>query len=154
MASFLDQYKKITALPFGSFLFNKAIGFVAPFFATIKPNIVTLEPGLCVVEMKDRRAIRNHIGTVNAGALCTVAELTGGMALDASIPPHLRWLPKAMSVSYLKKARGMLRATCALEPAMLDLGDVILHISVKDANAVEVFTADITFYVSKKKNHS
>ena len=139
------------SLPFGRQLFNIAVGFQAPFFGKIRPNILELVPALCIVEMKDRRGIRNHIGTINAGAMCTLAELTGGMAVDSAIPKHLRWLPKGMSVSYLKKGKGKLQATCQFEPSNLQKGDVTIPVEIKDVNNDNVFTAEIVFYISDKK---
>ena len=151
MASFLDIYNRLQKLPLGGSLFNKGIGFVAPFFGKIHPNVVKLEPSLCVVQIKDRWGIRNHMGSINAGAMCTLAELTGGMALDATLSSNLRWIPKGMSVRYLARAKGRLEAVCAFDASLLKEGDVVLPISVKNLKNREVFSAEITFYISQKK---
>lgn len=151
MSSFLDLYRRFHRLPLGGFLFDNGIGFVAPFFGKIRPKVKTLEEGHCVVEMKDRRAIRNHLGTINAGALCTLAELAGGMALDAAMPAHLRWIPKAMTVEYLAKARGTVTANCRVEPQTVMEGNVVVPLSVHDRNHNQVFSAKITFHVSRRK---
>lgn len=76
-APVLKLYRKLNALPLSRYIFNFAVGFKAPFFRTIRPNIVELKPSLCKVQMKERWGIKNHIGTVNAGAMCTIAELIG-----------------------------------------------------------------------------
>ena len=151
MASFLDSYRKITGFPGGNYLFNKLIGFKAPFFARIHPNVLALKSAHSVVEMKDRRRIRNHIGSVNAGAMCTLAELSGGLALDAAIPHDLRWLPRSMAVAYLKKAKGTLTARCEFDPQMIQEGDIVIPLEIQDPGREVVFTAEITFYISKKK---
>ncbi len=151
MANFLETYKKITSYPLGHFIFNKMIGIKAPFFAKIHPDVLNLQPGLSLIEIKDRRGVRNHIGTIHATAMCTLAELCGGLALDSSIPKHLRWLPKAMNVCYLKKAKGTLRGKCEFDPAIIKVGDIVLPIELKDKHNEIVFTAEITFYVSEKK---
>ncbi|MFT5135400.1 MAG: acyl-coenzyme A thioesterase PaaI-like protein [Arenicella sp.] len=150
MSSIYLQFLKLNQLPGGKFLFSKAIGFAAPFFGKIKPKVIDLRPGYCKVEMKDRWGVRNHIGTVNAGALCSLAELTGGMALDSLVPNELRWIPRTMTVSYIKKATGTLSATSRLAAKTLQAGDIIVPISVKNRTGDEVFTADITFYLSSK----
>lgn len=152
MGVIFDNYRKITKYPFGHFIFNKGIGWTAPFFGKIKPNVIELEPARCVVEMKDRRGIRNHIGTVNAGALCSLAELTAGMAVDAAIPGHLRWLPKAMTVSYLEKGKGTLKGKCEFDPELLQKGDVVIPMEIINKSNHTVFKADITFYISGKKS--
>lgn len=151
MSAIYPKYLKLSRLPGGKFLFSKAIGFGAPFFGKIKPNVIDLRPGYCEVEIKDRWGVRNHIGTVNAGALCSLAELTGGMALDSIVPNQLRWIPRGMTVRYIKKASGTLNATSQLEAKDLQEGDIIVPISVKNREGDEVFAAEITFYLSKKR---
>jgi acyl-coenzyme A thioesterase PaaI-like protein len=151
--SFLDSYQKIKSFPGGHYLFNKLIGYKAPFFAKISPNVIELNKALSVVEMKDRRSIRNHIGSVNAGAMCTLAELSGGLALDAAIPRDLRWLPRSMTVEYLKKAKGTLIARCEFDPKIIDEGDIVIPLDVRDAGNEVVFKAKIVFYISKKKTN-
>ena len=151
MSTIYPSYLKLNRLPGGKYLFSKAIGFTAPFFGKIKPKVIDLRPGYCEVEIKDRWGVRNHLGTVNAGALCSLAELTGGMALDSLVPSELRWIPRGMTVSYVKKATGTLSATSQLEAKELKEGDIVVPISVKNREGDEVFTADITFYLSLKR---
>lgn len=106
---------------------------------------------MSVIEIKDRHSVKNHIGTVHAGAMCTLAELSGALALDAAIPRELRWLPRAMTVEYLKKASGTLTARCEFDPQIIQEGDIVVPLEVRDPEDDVVFTAKITFYISKKK---
>ena len=151
MSKFLNLYNKITGLPLGSFFFNKGIGIVAPFFGKIRPNIIELAPYACKVQIKDRWGVRNHIGTINAGAMCTLAELTGGLAIDASLPDHLRWIPKGMSVQYLLKAKGTLTAICEFDKDVIQEGETVLPVVVTNEKNDKVFVAEITFHISKKR---
>ena len=151
MPSIYNQYQKLSRLPAGRFIFSKAVGIIAPFFGKIKPRVVDLRPAYCEVEISDRRSVRNHLGTVNAGALCSLAELTGGMALDSVVPANMRWIPRAMTVAYLQKASGTLRAVSSFEAASVPEGDFIVPIIVTNTDQQAVFTADITFYISLKK---
>jgi acyl-coenzyme A thioesterase PaaI-like protein len=152
MGNFLSTYQKVTKYPCGKFIFNKGIGFVSPFFGKLKPNVIDLKPAFCIVAMKDRHGLRNHIGTVNAGAMCSLAELTAGMAVDAAIPARLRWLPKGMSASYVKKAKGTLRAQCEFDSKLLKQGDVVIPLEIRDTENDIVFRAKIAFYISEKKS--
>jgi uncharacterized protein (TIGR00369 family) len=138
-------------LPGGRYLFNKLIGIKAPFFAKIHPNVIELGRAMSVIEIPHRHSVKNHIGTVHAGAMCTLAELSGALALDAAIPAELRWLPRAMTVEYLKKATGKLTARCEFDPQIIHAGDIIVPLEVRDPANNLVFTAKITFYISKKK---
>ncbi len=99
----LKMYNRMSKFPIGKLIFSKALAFKAPYFSTISPLITELRPGFCSAEIKDCRKVRNHIGSINAGALCTLSELVGGLAVEASIPSTLRWIPKEMTVQNGKR---------------------------------------------------
>ncbi len=151
----LEQYNKISRLPAGQFLFNQAIGLKAPFFGKIRPNVLEYKQGLCRIEIKDRWGVRNHIGTINAGALCTLAEITGGMALDSVVDKNMRWIPRGMNVAYIAKATGTIIANSQCDisaiAAIEQAEDVVVTVIVTNRKEETVFKADINFYVSLKK---
>ena len=151
MGKALSLFRAFSKLPGGKALFSRALTFRAPYFSTIHPQVLELQEGLCRVRIKDRRSIRNHLGTIHAGAMCTLSELTGGLAVDAAIPESLRWIPKKMTVAYLKKAKGPLVGTCRLDPEILIPGDVGIDVEINDAAADTVLKAAILFYISKRK---
>lgn len=150
MSIIYNRYKKIIKLPAGRFIFNKAVGLSAPFFRHISPNIIELRPGYCESKMKNRWGVRNHLGTINAGALCSMAEMTGGMALDSIVPDTLRWIPSGMTVAYIKKATGTITAVSELAKDDIQEGDLVVPIVITNLDGETVFTAHITFYISSK----
>ena len=102
--------------------------------------------------MKKRRAVHNHIGTVHAIAACNLAEMCAGTMIEASLPITMRWLPKAMTVQYLKKCETDLVGEATTNdfsdgPAR----DVIVGVDIKDTHGKIVVRVDITMYVSPKK---
>jgi acyl-coenzyme A thioesterase PaaI-like protein len=109
----LQQYGKLAGLPFGKKLFSLALCQQAPYFSSIAPRFETLEPGLVVVGMPERRAVHNHIGTVHALAIGNLCELAAGTMMEASLPRTHRWIPKGMDIQYLAKAESDLVARCA-----------------------------------------
>jgi uncharacterized protein (TIGR00369 family) len=138
--------------PFGKAMFSRAICFKAPYFASISPRFEELRVGLARVSMKKRRKVTNHIGTVHAIAMCNLAELAAGTLTEISIPGSMRWLPKGMTVEYLKKADTDVEATATL-PAV-DEGEareVSATVEVKDRAGVVVCRAVITMWVSPRK---
>lgn len=151
MSNTLALYQRYTKWPFGKHLISTAVGMRAPYFSTIRPLILELTPGHCKVQIKDRHSVRNHFGTIHAGAMCTLSELTGGLAVDASLPQNLRWIPREMTVRYLKKAKGTLTALCSFEPDILTLGDVPISLQITDNFGESVLDATITFYISERK---
>ncbi len=150
MNSTLSLYTRLSKFPLGNAIFTKGLTLRAPYFGSIHPLVVDLRPGYCQVRIKDRRSIRNHIGTIHAGAMCTLSELVGGLAVDVSIPPNLRWIPREMTVHYLKKARGTLTAVCTLDPALLAPGDLSLPLEIQDGAGDTVLSANIIFYLSER----
>jgi acyl-coenzyme A thioesterase PaaI-like protein len=148
----LATWNKMSAKPLGKWLFSRAVCTKAPYFGTIKPMFETLEPGRAVVRMKKRRSVQNHIGTVHAIACCNLAEIAAGTMLEASLPKTMRWLPRGMTVQYLKKAQTDLTAVASTS----DYGegparDVVVAVDIKDLAGNVVVHADIAMYVSPKK---
>lgn len=151
MSSTLALYDRFRKFPFGNILISKALAFRAPYFSTIHPHVTDLRSGYCRVEIKDRRSIRNHLGSINAGALCTLSELTGGLAVEVTLPAGLRWIPKEMTVQYIKKARGKLVGKCSIDPGLLVPGDVKVPLEIKDGTGDTVLNAVIVFQISERK---
>ena len=126
------------------------ICLLTPYFSSIKPVITELDHGYCSVSMKKRRAVTNHIKTVHAIAMCNMAELSGGLLTEVSLPKGTRWLPSGMSVQYLKKAQTDLIAVADGRDIDWDAeGDKMVPVEIKDTNDEVVFTAKITMNVKR-----
>lgn len=150
--SALKAFQRLGGSAPGRWLFTRLVCLQAPYFGTLGPLVEELAPGRCVATIRDRRRVRNHIGTVHAIALCNLAELTAGLATDVSIPASMRWIPKGMTVRYLRKAKGTMTATCTVPPATSGMAqDLVAHVDVRDPLGEVVFDADITLYVSPRK---
>ena len=151
--SVLQVYRKLTRQPFGHWLFSRLICFKAPYFGSIKPRMTVLEPNRAEATIKHRRSMTNHLGTVHALALCNLAEFTGGLMTDVSIPASMRWIPKGMSVEYLKKATGTQLgvATPEFPPHEAAEGyELPVNVVVTDPQGDAVFRARISMWVSPK----
>lgn len=149
----LRLYRKFTRFPMGKWLFSRAVCLKAPYFASIVPRFLSLESGKAEVAMKNRRRVRNHIGTVHAIAMCNLCELAAGTMTEASMPPGMRWIPKAMQVDYLNKASTDLVATARLDGPLVAGEAYELPVSVKvtDASGQVVLSVVITMWISPSK---
>ncbi|MFV9533862.1 DUF4442 domain-containing protein [Pseudomonas aeruginosa] len=85
----------------------------------------------------------------HAIALCNAAELAAGTMTDASIPAGHRWIPRGMTVEYLAKATGDVRAVA--DGSQIDwqaTGNLVVPV-VAYVDDKPVFRAEITMYVSQ-----
>jgi acyl-coenzyme A thioesterase PaaI-like protein len=105
----LHLWRRLRPLPGGQWLFATILGFLVPYSGSVRPRIRVFEPGHAEVEIPDRRANRQHLGSVHAIALLNVAELASGLAVMAGLPDGMRGIVTHISMQYLKKARGTIR---------------------------------------------
>jgi uncharacterized protein (TIGR00369 family) len=148
----LALWKRCSALPLGKAIFSRIICFKAPYFGSIRPRFEEFRPGYARVSMPKRRAVTNHIGTVHAIAMCNLAELAAGTMTEISIPPTMRWLPKGMSVEYVKKAQtGVEAIASAGEIAEGPAREVPVSVDIRDAAGETVCRAVIAMWVSPRR---
>lgn len=142
-----EAYKSI-----GKENYGKLVGKMAPYFSTIDPQFVEMRPGYVEISIKNRDEIHNHIGSIHAAAMCNAAELVGGMLTDISLPDGKRWIPSAMNVQYLAKAKTDLRAVA--DGSGIDwstLGELVVPVTLFDVDGKKVFTAQITMNIKESK---
>lgn len=81
----------------------------APFFGTVGVVLQSVGKGTARAGLDTRKDISNHLGTIHAGALFTLAEGTSGAAVIgafADIADSIRAVSTQCTISYLNIARG------------------------------------------------
>jgi acyl-coenzyme A thioesterase PaaI-like protein len=109
----MSLYQRTTRLPQGRRVFSLLFSLKAPYFASVRPRFVELRPDYAELVVRKRRGVQNHIGTVHVIAICNGLEAAMGALAEVSVPPHKRWIPKGMDVSYTAKATSDI--TCVAE---------------------------------------
>ena len=146
-------FQFFSEIPFGRKFFSWIICLRAPYFSSISPRFVELTEDHCVLILKKRRKVLNHIGTVHAIALCNGCELAMGMTMQSGLMSHLRWIPKGMTVKYLRKAVTDIRIVCEIPYIKkAQPGDVTVLVRAFDLLNQEVMNAEIVVYLSESKN--
>lgn len=148
----LENYNQLKELEDGKKRFSEHICEITPYFKSINPLVVDLRPNYGSWRMSKTREVENHIGTVHAIAMCNLCEITAGLTIEVSIPPHKRWIPMGMHVQYLAKAKTDLVAECFISENVdwETIDKLSIEVSVKDNHYEEVMKAVIDMKVGDK----
>ncbi len=150
----LATWKRFTRYPGGKTLFSKLVDFKAPYFGSAGAVVDVLEPNFAQLKLRKRRAVQNHIGTVHVIAILNMLEKAMGVCAEASIPPHLRWIPKGMTLEYPAKAGTDLTGTAEIDPAGWVPGDLPVVVTAYDESRNVVVRGTILLWISEKKSRS
>ena len=138
-ARLLGIWDRLRRLPGGSFLFGRVIRFGIPYTASVRPIVKEVRAGYARVEMRDRRRVANHLGSIHAIALANIGEFTGGLAMTATVPSNVRSILVRLEVEYLKKARGRVIAEChCTVPAVREATNHNVTTNVRDESGDDV----------------
>lgn len=146
----LSLYQRAQQWPLGGWIFSRIFAAKAPYFGSINPRVTVLRPYFCEVRFGKRRKVENHIQTVHVIAICNALEMAMGAMAEASIPKHLRWIPKGMSVDYTAKATSDIRAIAETKAEDWKPGDLPVTVKAYREDGEVVVQGTITLYVSEK----
>ncbi len=93
------------------------LSFLSPFNAHLKAKMVEWNDNKCAISVKRRRRVRNHVGSIHAGALFTLGETCAGLVIIRNFPfAKFRPLMSDVRVTYSKQARGDVVGRCVIPP--------------------------------------
>src|SRR3954447_54697 len=148
----LELYERAARVPvLGRGAFSLAFALKAPYFLTIAPTLVELRPNHAEVRVRKWWGVHNHIGTVHVIAVANGLEMAMGALAEATVPAHLRWIPRGMELEYLAMADSTLLATADTEPAdWTGPGDIDVRVQATREDGTVVVRGVIRLHVSEK----
>ena len=150
---------RLSSLPTGlrRFAVTKAFTLQVKFAGTGAVQILELEEGRAVLQMKNVRKVQNHIGTIHASAMGLLAESATGCAVGMTLPDSKIPVLKSQHVDYVRRAQGTLRAEATLPPELRarllaeDKGDFAVPVKVTDESGEEPIKCQFVWaWVPKK----
>lgn len=91
------------------------LSWISPFNARLKAELVEWSEEKSVIAVKRRRGVRNHVGSIHAGALFTLGETCAGLIIVRNFPfGQYRPLMSDVKVNYSKQARGDVVGRCVI----------------------------------------
>jgi len=140
------------------FAITKAFTSQVKFAGTGAVQILELEEGRAVLQMRNVRKVQNHIGTIHATGMALLAESATGVALGMTLPDAKIPLLKSMHIDYVKRANGTLRAEATLPADMRarvlseERGDFAVPVKVTDETGEEPIKVQMVWaWVPKKR---
>lgn len=131
MPQVVKMWNAARRFPGGERVFSIGFSHAAPYFATIRPRFIRIEPNRVELVVRKRRRVLNHLGTVHAIALCNGLEAAMGALAEASIPQSKRWIPKGMDVAYTAKATSDITCTAETDPEQWTSAEPDLPVRVR-----------------------
>jgi uncharacterized protein (TIGR00369 family) len=147
-----EAWDRSRGLPLGGPLFHLVLGWMVPYTGSLGARILEVRPGFAEVELVERRAVRNHLGSIHAIALANLIELAGNIAVAYTLPDDARFIVRGVQVQYHKKARGRVVATS--RPAVVTSAarrELLVEVEVRDAAGDVVCTGQLDTLIGPKK---
>lgn len=140
------------------FAVTRAFTSQVKFAGTGAVQILELEEGRALLQMRNVRKVRNHIGTIHATGMALLAESATGVALGMTLPDDKIPLLKSLHVDYVRRAQGTLRAEATLPPDLRarvrseDKGDFAVPVKVTDETGEEPIRCQMVWaWVPRRK---
>ncbi|MAM87092.1 DUF4442 domain-containing protein [Allohahella sp. A8] len=111
----------------------------------------------CIVTLKNRKRVQNHIGSVHAVACALIAESATGFVVGMNVPDDKVPVIKSMNIDYVKRAKGDMRAEARLTAAQIqamktqDKGEAVVEVVITDAEGKSPLLAKMVWAWTPKR---
>lgn len=149
----------INTLP--EFLRSKALtaffGKMVKFTGTTGITIEELNEQRAIIFLKNKKSVRNHIGSVHAVASILIAESATGYVVGMNIPDSAVPVIKTIKADYVKRAKGDMKAIATLTKAQIsemqsqEKGETNVKVTVTDGEGKEPILMEMNWAWTPKK---
>ncbi|NVK36842.1 MAG: DUF4442 domain-containing protein [Gammaproteobacteria bacterium] len=140
-----------------SFAMSKAFGSVIKYAGHSGVRFEKLSHNECVVSLKNKKKVQNHIGGIHAAAMALLAETATGFVFGMNVPDSKLPVIKKMDIDYVKRSTGDMRAVATLTDEQIqkiqteEKGEVTVPVIITDEANVEPIKASMTWAWTAKR---
>lgn len=133
------------------------MGKVIRFAGTAGTRVEKLTPNECVIVLRNKKKVQNHIGSVHAAAMGLLAESATGFMTGMTVPDDRIVVIRSMKLEYLKRASGDMKAVASFSDEQVQFikdtpkGDIEVPVVITDANGTETVKATMIWAWTPKK---
>ncbi|MEL7399923.1 MAG: DUF4442 domain-containing protein [Pseudomonadota bacterium] len=133
------------------------MGKVIRFAGTAGTRVEKLTPNECVIVLRNKKKVQNHIGSVHAAAMGLLAESATGFMTGMTVPDDRIVVIRSMKLEYLKRASGDMKAVASFSDKQVQFikdtpkGDIEVPVVITDANGTETVKATMIWAWTPKK---
>lgn len=130
---------------------------VVPYTGTSGVIVHKLTAEECIVEIKNKRKARNHIGSIHAVAMALIAETATGYPVAMSLSDKCVPVIKTLKMDYQKRIQGALTAHAKLTAEQTKMikeqekGEVTVAVTLTDESGREPVQATMTWAWTPKR---
>ena len=134
-----------------------ALGRTIRYVGTSGLSIDEISVDQVVVSVANEARVQNHIGTVHAAAMALLAETATGLALGMHLHDGAVPVIKRMSVNYVRRAVGGMRAVAQLTDAQKsslqndERGEALVPVTVTDSEGAEPIACEMLWAWTPKR---
>ena len=132
-------------------------GRTVKFTGTSGVRVESLSRDRCIITLRNRKAVQNHIGSIHAIANALIAETATGYLVGMNVPDAAVPVIKTIKLDYVKRAKGDMRAEAWLtleqieQIAAQEKGEVTVAVKITDAANQEPVLAEMVWAWTPKK---
>lgn len=142
-------------------ILRQQLNSVVPFNRTVGVEVIEIEAGRAVARLQQTAAVANHVGTLHAGALFTLADAASGAAvvgLYADEIGRATLVVASSEVTFSRPARGTITAVAAADeerPAVEERlsrdgrAELLVKVGLTDVEGREVARASVHWHIRR-----
>lgn len=136
---------------------STVIGRIVRFAGTASCRVEKLTPNECIIVLRNKKKVQNHIGSVHAAAMALMAESATGFITGLSVPDSRILVIRNLELEYVRRATGDMKAVASFSNEQVafiqnsEKGEIQVPVVITDSTGAETVKARMVWAWTPKK---